>query len=180
MTAHIAFLRAVNVGGRSKVAMADLRKAFADLGYEDARTVLQTGNVVFTAKAGGAALEAELEKALDAALGLKTDVIIRSARDWDRVIAANPFPEEATSDPSHLVVMPLKAKVARSAVEDLAAAIKGREIVRAEGAELYITYPDGIGRSKLTIGLIEKKIGCRGTGRNWNTALKIAEAVRAK
>jgi uncharacterized protein (DUF1697 family) len=176
---QIAFLRAVNVGGKTKVPMAELRKVFVDLGHEDARTLLQTGNVIFSAKSGGVKLEAELENALADALGLKTDVIVRSGREWDAAIAANPFPNEAESDPSHLVVMPLKAKAAKSAVDDLTAAIEGRELVRAVGSELYITYPDGIGRSKLTLALIEKKIGCRCTGRNWNTALKIAEAARA-
>ncbi|WP_088343659.1 MULTISPECIES: DUF1697 domain-containing protein [Rhodomicrobium] len=179
MTIQIALLRAVNVGGRTKLPMADLRKVFAGLGYEDARTVLQTGNVVFSAAHGGQALEAELEKAVAAELGLKTDILLRSAAEWDGIVAANPFPDEAESDPSHLVVMPLKGTAPKSAVAELNAAIQGREIVKADGAQLYITYPDGIGRSKLTIGLIEKKIGCRGTGRNWNTILKIAEAARA-
>jgi uncharacterized protein (DUF1697 family) len=179
MAKQIALLRAVNVGGRGKVAMADLRKAFAELGYEDAKTVLQTGNIVFTAKAGGEKLAAGIEKALAESLGLRTDVLIRSAAEWDTIIAGNPFPDAARDDPSHLVVMPLKARPAKAALEALSAAIKGRELVRAEGAQLYITYPDGIGRSKLTIGLIEKTLGTRGTGRNWNTIVKIAEAARA-
>lgn len=180
MTKQIALLRAVNVGGRTTVAMADLRKVFADLGYEDAKTVLQTGNVVFTAKAAAQKLAAEIEKALAASLDLKTDIIIRSAAEWEGIIEKNPFPAEARDDPGHLVVMPLSGKAGKAALADLTAAIRGREVVRAEGADLYITYPDGIGRSKLTIGLIEKKIGCRGTGRNWNTVLKIADAARAK
>lgn len=179
MTIQIALLRAVNVGGRTKLAMADLRNAFVGLGFDEARTVLQTGNVVFSAGHGGQALEAELEKAVASELGLKTDILLRSAAEWEAIVAANPFPAEAKSDPSHLLVMPLKASAPKSAVAELNAAIKGREIVKADGAQLYITYPDGIGRSKLTIGLIEKIIGCRGTGRNWNTVMKIAEAARS-
>jgi uncharacterized protein (DUF1697 family) len=180
MTKQIALLRAVNVGGRTKLAMADLRKLFAGLGYEDAKTVLQTGNVVFTAKVAGQKLAAGIEKALAASLDLKTDIIIRSAGEWQRIVEKNPFPAEARDDPGHLVVMPLSGKPGKAALAELTAAIKGREVVRAESADLYITYPDGIGRSKLTIGLIEKKLGYRGTGRNWNTVLKIAEAARAK
>src|SRR5262249_46323485 len=130
MPKHVAFLRAINVGGNAKVAIADLRKTFADLGYEDATTGLQTGNIIFSSKAGGAKLEAALEKAFADGLGLKTDVIVRSARQWADAIAANPFPDEARSDPSHLVVMPMKAQVSKSAVEALSAAIKGREVVR--------------------------------------------------
>jgi uncharacterized protein (DUF1697 family) len=181
MTTQIALLRAINVGGRTKIAMADLRKVFAGLGYQDARTVLQTGNVVFDSDDGkAAALESRLEKALADSLGLKTDILIRSAKEWQQIIEANPFPDEAKSDPAHLVVMPLKAMASKSAIETLNATIKGREVVKAAGEQLYITYPDGIGRSKLTIGLIEKTIGTRGTGRNWNTVLKIAEAASTK
>ena len=126
MTTRIALLRAINVGGRGKIAMADLRAAFAGLGYADTRTVLQTGNVVFSGKAGGSQkLEAELEKALAASLGLRTDVIVRSADEWERIIAANPFTDEAARDPSHLVVMPLKHAPEAKAVADLKASIKG-------------------------------------------------------
>jgi uncharacterized protein (DUF1697 family) len=151
MTKQIALLRAVNVGGRTKLAMADLRKLFADLGYEDAKTVLQTGNVVFTAKAAAQKLAAQIENALAAGLGLRTDIIIRSAAEWDGIIEKNPFPAEARNDPGHLMVIPLSGKPGKAALADLIAAIKGREVVRAEGSQLYITYPDGIGRSKLTI-----------------------------
>ena len=180
MPSQIALLRAINVGGRAKVAMADLRAVFATLGYEDTRTVLQTGNVIFASDDGeAAALEGRLEAALADCLGLKTHIMIRTAKEWEGIINANPFPEEATSDPGHLVLMALKAKPAKSVVEALNATVKGREVVKAVGAQLYITYPDGIGRSKLTTALIEKTLGARGTGRNWNTVLKIAEAARA-
>jgi uncharacterized protein (DUF1697 family) len=73
--------------------------------------------------------------------------------------------------------MPLKAKADPARVEALRSAIRGREIVRAVGKQLYIVYPDGIGRSRLTVALIENKLGTRGTGRNWNTALKLAAAA---
>lgn len=179
MTARIALLRAINVGGRGKVAMADIRSLFADLGYENVRTVLQTGNVIFDAKAG-VATEAKLEKALEEQLGLKTDVMLRSAKDWDAILAANPYPDAAKASPNHLILMPLKAAPSQGTLEGLRAAIKGHETVELDSSQLYITYPDGIGRSKLTNELIEKKLGTRGTARNWNTVLKIAEAARAK
>ncbi|MGB0083991.1 MAG: DUF1697 domain-containing protein [Rhodomicrobiaceae bacterium] len=181
MTTRIALLRAINVGGRGKIAMADLRALFADLGFAGARTLLQTGNVVFQSDAlTGGKLEAMLEEAIAARLKHQTDVLVRSADEWDRIIKANPFPDEAADDPSHLLVMPLKHAPGRQALKDLNAAIKGREVVRAEGAQLYITYPEGIGRSKLTIALIEKRLGTRGTARNWNTVLKIADLMRTR
>jgi uncharacterized protein (DUF1697 family) len=175
MTTHITLLRAINLPRHGKVAMADLRAFMTALGFEDVRVLLQTGNVVFgggTSK--GAALEKLLESEAEKRLGLRTDFMVRTAKEWDAIIAANPFPNEAKDDPSHLVVMVLKAAPAAGGVKALQAAIKGREIVRVEGKQLYITYPDGIGRSKLTAGIIEKHVAARGTGRNWNTVLKIA------
>jgi uncharacterized protein (DUF1697 family) len=86
----------------------------------------------------------------------------------------NPFRKEAENDPSHLVVMFLKSAANAKDVKAIQAAIAGSEIIRADGRHLYIVYPDGIGRSRLTNALLEKKLGIRGTARNWNTVLKIA------
>jgi uncharacterized protein (DUF1697 family) len=174
MTTHIALLRGVNVGGKAKVAMADLRAMLADLGFGDPRSLLQSGNLVFRSdKLTGAGLERLLEAETEKHLGLNTDFFVRTPEEWEAVIANNPFPEEAERDPSHLVVMFLNKEPEAKDVEALQAAITGREIVRAAGRQAYITYPDGIGDSKLTITVIEKKLGSRGTGRNWNTVLKL-------
>lgn len=179
MTVRIALLRAVNVAGHGAVAMASLRTFLADLGFDDARTLLQSGNVVFTGKGGpDAALETLLETEAANRLGLRTVFFVREASEWDDIISANPFPEEAERDPSHLLAMFLKTTPTAAAVKGLQAAIKGREIVRAGGRQVYITYPDGIGRSKLTNTVIEKALGSPGTGRNWNTVLKLAALAR--
>ena len=177
-TSYIALLRAINVGGNAKVAMADLKTLLADLGYANPQTLLQTGNLIFQAKATSSEkLEARVEQALTKQLSLTTDVLVRTADEWSQAIAANPFAKEAASDPSHLLIMPLKSAPTKQAVKDLQTAIHGRETVAAVGRDLYIVYPDGIGRSKLTNKLIETRLSMRGTGRNWNTALKIAALV---
>jgi uncharacterized protein (DUF1697 family) len=174
MTVQIALLRAVNVGGSTTLSMARLRSMIQELGFE-AETLLQSGNVVLAdTKLSGDALEKLLEAETAKRLGLSTDFFVRSATEWDALIKANPFKKEASDDPGHLVAMPLKHPVKASEVKALEAAIKGRERIAAKGRQLYITYPDGIGRSKLTIGVIEKALGTRGTGRNWNTVLKLA------
>jgi uncharacterized protein (DUF1697 family) len=170
---QVALLRAVNVGGRVLV-MADLAAMLADIGLASARTLLQSGNVVFdSAGRSGAALETFLEKETAKRLKLETDFLVRTAAEWTSIIAANPFPREAQDDPAHLVVMALKAAPTKAHVAALEAAIKGRERVRAKRRELYMVYPDGIGRSKLTIAVIEKALASRGTARNWNTVLKL-------
>lgn len=174
MPQFIALLRAVNLGSHNKISMADLRAFAEKVGLDDVKTLLQSGNLVFrTGNSPTAALEKTLESSAAKRLSLQTDFFVRTAKEWQAIIAANPFPAEAKSDPSHLVMMTLREAPTRQAVADLAAAIKGRETLRANDREAYFVYPDGIGNSKLTIALIERKLGTRGTARNWNTVLKI-------
>ncbi|HKE83118.1 MAG TPA: DUF1697 domain-containing protein [Vicinamibacterales bacterium] len=174
MTRHIGLLRAVNLGSHNKIGMADLRDLATRLGLEDAQTLLQSGNIVFR---GGARTTTQLEQLLEREaakrFGLETDFFVRTADEWQTLIAANPFPKEAKSDPSHLLAVVLKDEVGATHVNALQDAITGHEVVRAKGRCAYLVYPDGIGRSKVTSALIEKKLGTRGTARNWNTVLKL-------
>jgi uncharacterized protein (DUF1697 family) len=180
MTTWIALLRGVNVGGHKPVAMSDLRDLLAKMGFADPRTLLQSGNLVFGSDATtGAGLERRLEAEAAKRLGVQTDFMVRSAREWSAIVARNPFPEEAKRDPGHLLALVLKESPTASAVKAIEAAITGRETVRADGKQLYAVYPDGVGRSRLTISLIEKKLGTCGTGRNWNTVLKLAALAGA-
>ena len=180
MTIHIGLLRAVNLAGHNKIGMADLRELLAALGLQDVRSLLQSGNVVFRSDVHTAAqLEGVLEHAAAKRLGLETDFFVRTASDWKTIVAGNPFPEEAERDPSHLLVIFLKEAPDRKDVMALQSAITGREVVRAKGRHAYVVYPDGIGRSRLTSALIEKKLGTRGTGRNWNTVLKLGALAGA-
>jgi uncharacterized protein (DUF1697 family) len=180
MATYVALLRAVNVSATNRVAMADLLRVLSELGFAEGRSLLQTGNLIFRAEGQS---QAELEHLLEAAtadrLGLRTDYMVRSAAEWQPIIDGNPFPDEAKDDPGHLLVMFLKDGPGAREVEELQAAIPGRECVRAEGKQLYIVYPDGIGRSKLTNAFVERRLGTSGTGRNWNTVLKLAELLKA-
>jgi len=175
MPIQIALLRAINVGGRAPVAMADLRDLLTRLGLVEPRSLLQSGNLVFRGGPGtGAELERLLETEAEKQLGLRTDFFVRTGTEWKAVVASNPFRREAERDPSHLLVMFLKDLPDAGSVKAVQAAITGPEVVRAKGRQLYIVYPEGIGRSRLTGTLIEKKLGGRGTARNWNTVLKLA------
>lgn len=174
----IALLRAVNVGGR-KVDMRALRDMAAGLRLNQPRTLLQSGNLVFEDQGRNAAeLEALLEEQSGGKLGLPVEFMVRSADEWAALAAGNPFPEEAERDPGHLLALVLKAPVSAGTVAGLQATIAGREVVRGEGAAVYAYYPEGIGTSKLTNAVIERKLGTRATGRNWNTVLKLLELSR--
>jgi uncharacterized protein (DUF1697 family) len=178
VTTYVALLRAVNLAGYQRVAMADLRALVDGLGLADVRTLLQSGNVVFRGRDRATGpLEALLEAEAKKRLALDTAFLVRTAREWRTIVSENPFPREAVSDPGHLLVMCLKSVPKPSAVTALGAALRGPEVLRARGRELYIVYPDGVGRSKLTGALIEKKLATRGTARNWNTVLKLAAEV---
>jgi uncharacterized protein (DUF1697 family) len=169
----------VNVAGHAMLSMSTLRDVIAALGFAGVGTVLQSGNVVF---AGGARrsgeLEVLLEKELLARLDLRTDFFVRTAAEWAGIVGRNPFPQAAAHDPARLVVVALKAKPTAAAVAALQAAVTGPEVIRAAGRELYITYPDGMGRSRLTGTLIERKLNTRATARNWNTVLKLDVLAR--
>jgi uncharacterized protein (DUF1697 family) len=162
------------------VPMAELREFAAGLGFDEVRTLLQSGNLVFKSKNRAAApLERLLEAEAVKRLKLETEFFVRSAREWLAVIAGNPFREEAQRDPGHLIVMFLKDAPDAARVTALQAAIPGREVLRAKGRELYIVYPDGMGRSKLTSALIDRKLATRGTARNWNTVRKLGALAEA-
>lgn len=180
MALQVALLRGINVGGHNKIAMADLRKLAESLGLSRPQTLLQSGNLVFDGRRRSSlVLENMLERETEKRLGLTVDFNVRSADDWRAIIASNPFPKEAKADPSHVVVMCMKGIRKPLDAKSLQAAIKGPEVVRTHGRELYAWYPAGIGTSKLTNAVIEKNLGTRGTARNWNTVLKLAAILDA-
>ena len=179
ITVHIALLRAVNVGGTGKIAMADLRDFASAIGLADARTLLHSGNLVFSNAGKPKDIEALLAREAEKRLGLTTDFFVRTAKAWDALIAENPFVEEARLDPARLILFALKKAPDAAAVKALDAAITAPERVRAIGDRLYAVYPDGMGQSRLTNRVIETKLGTRGTARNWNTVLKLAAMARA-
>ena len=176
MPTHVALLRGVNVVGRTMVAMSDLRDMLSTLGFSDVRSLLQSGNLVFRTdrRLSATSLERTLETETVKRLGASPGYMVRSPREWSAVIDDNPFPQAAKRDPSHFLAMFLKTEPAAPSVEELRAAIRGCEKIECVGRHLYVIYPDGVGGSKFTHGLIERKLGVRVTGRNWNTVLKIA------
>lgn len=176
MPTHIALLRGINVGGHKMVAMADVRALLEGLGFTKVRSLLQSGNLVFDSDGQTPArLEELLEAETASRLGLSVSCLIRTAAQWKRIVERNPFATEAERDPGHLLVMLLKTAPSASDVKALQASVQGPELIRADGKQLYLSYPAGIGRSKLTGAVIEQKLRTRGSARNWNTVLKLAK-----
>ena len=171
---RIALLRGVNLAKANRVSMADVRAALEAAGFSSVRSLLQSGNFVLEASgADDVEVEARAEAALRERLGLNVDVMVRDAAAWRAMIAANPFPQVAKDDPARLVAMVLKTAPAKDA-EAAMAAIPGPEQAQVIGREVFIWYPDGQADTKLAGGALDRALGARGTGRNWNTVLKLA------
>ena len=175
---HIALIRGVNVGGRSMIAMADLRAACEKLRFQNPRTLLNSGNLVVESPDAPAQVESRLEKGMKRLLGRELEFFVRSPKEWDAIIKANPYAKEAKADPGRLVLLCFKDKVTRAAVKELQKTIPGRETLEARGREGYAYYPDGQGQSKFTGALIDRTLGTRCTARNWNTVLKLAAMAK--
>ena len=175
---YAALLRGINVGGNKKVPMADLRAMTEKLGFEEAKTLLQSGNLVFSAKSQPMAkLEQLMEAATKTHIGVECSYVIRSADEWAKIIAANPFPKHAKADPSHFAVTFCREAPDPAALETLRLEARGEEDFKVVGRELFIWYPDGMGESRLALALSKNKLGTICTARNWNTVLKIAATL---
>ena len=175
MTAMICLLRGVNVGGHNQIKMDVLRALCESLGLHSAQTYIQSGNVVFRTKERNAAkLAAQIECAIEKKHGFRPDVVLRTASEMRDVIARNPFSERKGIEPNKLAVMFL-ARESEPNVQDAVRKIKPEvEELHLLGRELYIYFPDGMGRSKL-VPLLARALKNSGTGRNWNTVVKLLE-----
>lgn len=164
MPTFIGLIRGINVGGHKKLAMSDLKSICESHGYTNVRTLLNSGNVVFEGKKADAK---KLEAALDAR------VIILTPKELDEAMARSPFDTKGRNL-SLLLVMFLESEPAGELDWP------GPEEVELRGRYLYLYYPKGAGRSKLTNALIERQLKVAGTARNWNTLTKIAALAHPK
>ena len=158
--------------------MAALKAMLADLGFDEVRTLLQSGNAIFaTRKRADAKLEALLARETELRLGVRTEYFIRNASELRQIVESNPFGREAIKQPSRLAVVFLRDAPDAAAVERLQNSIRGPELVAPGTRHIYITYPSGQADTKLTNAVIERALESRGTARNWNTILKVLTAV---
>ncbi len=175
MPVYAAMLRAVNVAGKNKVAMAELRGVFEGLGHTGVTTYVQSGNVVFGARSRD---EQRLRRAIEAAIaehfGIDIVVMLRAADELRAVVRENPFQGD-DDDATHLVVMFCDAAPDAATVRGTDGAMHSPDRFAVVGREIYLHCPNGLGRSKLTNDFFERKLGVRTTGRNWRTINKLVE-----
>ena len=178
MPTFVALLRGVNVG-RNVLKMERLRALCGELGLANARTYVQSGNVVFQAGGSSAHWARALEQKLAGESRLAVSVIVRSAADLSKVLGKNPFLRETGIDVARLYVTFLERAPAKQAARALQTLASGPDSFHCVGTEIYLHCPDGYGRTKLSNTAFERLLGLKATTRNWNTVNKLCEMATA-
>jgi uncharacterized protein (DUF1697 family) len=172
---HIALLRGINVGKAKRVAMADLKAAVEGLGYRDVRTLLNSGNVVFSARAKPATAASRMEKALVELTGVSARVTVLTAHELAAAVAGNPLLQVA-DEPTRLLVAVFNSPADRPRVEPLLKQDWGLERLAVGARVAYLWCPDGILASRLPEA-VGRALGDAVTTRNWATMLKLRALV---
>ncbi|HEY7421317.1 MAG TPA: DUF1697 domain-containing protein [Gaiellaceae bacterium] len=167
----VALLRAVNLGARNKVPMAQLRTLLEDEGYANVRTYIASGNVLLDGPTGKGKLASDLERLVLDSFGVTTAAILRKPRELAATLDAHPF----GSDTSETYVAFLSARPAKAAAARLEEATGATERAVLGGAEVYLRLPRGVHSSGLSPARVESLLGVQATLRNWRTVVKLAE-----
>lgn len=179
MPLFISIIRGINVGGRKKIKMADLRALYLELGFQNPRTLLQSGNVVFEAAVDDdlAELGARIEAGIRRRFGFEARALLKTPGAFRAALADHPFSAEQLERGSHAMIVFLSCAPAARDVSALVANNPGRETVSASGAALYVFYTDGVARSKLDTKRIESALGLVASARNWNTCQRLLKLL---
>jgi uncharacterized protein (DUF1697 family) len=171
---YAALLRAVNVGGNNKIAMADLRAALGDLGYTDVITHLQSGNAVFSCpRTPAPELEHDIATAIADRLKVKCAVMVRNGDELAAAVGSHPLGAEP-ENPSRYFVAFLSTEPSAERLAALTAESFLPDRLWVRGREAYLWCPDGAAQTKLTNTTLEKRLGVAATSRNWNTVTKLS------
>jgi len=177
MARQIALLRGINVGGHRKVPMARLRELLEELGFRDAKTYVQSGNVLLRAgREAPAKVARKLEQGIEATFGFDVAVVVRTRDQLAAVIDANPLGKVATDPKRHHVVF-LDGTLGPKKIKELQEASVAPEVLHAGPSEIHVWSPDGARNSRAMKLLTDKKLGLTATARNWRTVEKLLETA---
>ncbi len=180
MPAIVSLLRAVNVGGHASIKMADLRALYESLRFKDVQTYVQSGNVVFrTDEKDLPKLAKRIQTAIEKRFSVKPGVMLRTAEEMRDVVARNPFAKRRGIEPAKLLAYFLEDKLSAEASAQLRELPLSSEELTPSGKELFIYFSNGMGKSKLPWGKLEKICTRPGTGRNWNSVTKLLAMAEA-
>jgi len=171
----IALLRGINLGGHKTVKMDQLRKGFEELGFEDVKTYIQSGNVVFEARAGDLdRLHRKIEKRLCDHLGVEVKAMLRTSREIENLVSLDPFRKAGRDPRAKSYVTFLYGKPRSRPALPLKSAKEGIEVFLVKSLEAFSLSREVKGRYGFPNNFVEKELGVPATTRNWNTVCKIA------
>lgn len=176
MPVIVSLLRGVNLAGRGKIKMDALRALYASLGFRDAQTFIQSGNVVFrTTEHSLPKLSTRIADAIEREFRFRPPVILRTAGQFREVVAKNPFAARPEIEPRKLLVWFLAGPLSAEAVAKVRAIKTAPEELQVIGDEVFVYYANGMARPTLSWPAVERAMQVSGTGRNWNSVRKLLE-----
>ena len=175
MTHRIILFRGMNTGG-VRAPVGEQRAMAEAMGLKTPRTLLASGNLVVEGDRDPAGLETDIEAEMERRFGVRVAAMVRTPEQWAGLIASNPCSDEAADQPSRMVAMVMKDGIRAGALEACRALAEGGEAVEAVGDVVYFWFPNGQGESGIFRKATPKTLGM-GTGRNWNTVLKLGQMV---
>ncbi|MCT4646937.1 MAG: DUF1697 domain-containing protein [Carboxylicivirga sp.] len=179
MTKYIALLRGINIGGRRKIIMSDLRKLLQSQGFDNVQTYIQSGNIVFDCNQDNiSSLADKIANAIQQEFGFEVPVLVRSTDDWNKMINSNPYYLQKDVPIEKLHVTMLKTPVPKEQIDACAASVAGNDVWHAHGQDIFICCHGPYHQTKLGNTFFEKKLKTEATTRTWKTVLKIAEMCR--
>lgn len=176
---YVALLRGINVGGKNKLPMKDLVTLAGELGAGDARTYIQSGNLVCRlTKTAASSFSSRLAAGIESSFGLRVPVVLRSQTELRAVAKHNPF-LSVTDDPKALHVAFLADRPNKKQLATLDPERSPGDRFSVRGSDVFLLCPNGVARTKLTNAWLDSKLSTTSTARNWRTVLKLVEMVDA-
>jgi uncharacterized protein (DUF1697 family) len=180
MEKYVVFLRGINVGGNKIVDMNDLKNVLVKNQFENVKTYINSGNIVFQSKNDKNKIKEIITKSIKSRFKISVEMIIKTQKELDEIIIKNPFNNDKENDNLKRMVVMLSDKIDKNKVLQFRNDEKIVENYYFSDDVLYIYYHNGAGRSKFTNIYVEKKLNVISTARNWNTILKMKEMLRAE
>jgi uncharacterized protein (DUF1697 family) len=178
VTIHIALLRGINVGRNKRIAMGRLRELMADLGYAEAKTHLQSGNVVFDGPRGADTVARAISKRIADDVGLDVKVVVRTRAELAKVVAADPL-RDVVEDPTRYFVTFFSGPLPPAEVKAVKQGVLAPDRVEVRRREMYMWLPNGVAGRSFDQAAWEERIKVVATSRNWRTVTKLMELAEA-
>ena len=170
MNHYISLLHGINVGGQRRIRMEELRALYESLNFNNVRTYIQSGNVIFDShKSSISGLTNTIETAIEQTFGFSVTTLIRKKKEFYNLIESNPFLDECNGDITKLHVTFLSDTPSSSSVIEIKEVDYGSDQLFISGKEIHLYCPNGYGRTKLSNSFFERKLGMSATTRNWKT-----------